>query len=351
MADISLTDEQKEQIRILYRENPDLTFIVQKLYTNDKLDARSREGRVIRNFLVDAGLKYRTQKTVETDEIDFNDQQKDFIINNASQMTSFNIARVLFPNENIISPLSKEVRAVIKFLRKNDPSKITKSESGIGVTYSSPKNIMEAVSKINQSTYLNIVFNKLKGQEKKNVEAYLRFINSPRFIQIINSYKDLEDRSLFESEFTRFTWDKPDLTSDEITLYINVCQDLVNNKRLLAHVEKLNQMFESTSEGELTIRLAESMKAKASEYDQVQKRIESIIKKLNGDRSERLKKIQSNTANILALVEAFQQEEERKRMLVLAKAQREKVKLEADRLESVDELKARILGISKYEVL
>ena len=33
---------------------------------------------------------------------------------------------------------------------------------------------------------------------------------------------------LFEHEFVRLTWDKPDLTADEINLYLNVCKEVIN---------------------------------------------------------------------------------------------------------------------------
>ena len=160
----------------------------------------------------------------------------------------------------------------------------------------------------------------------------------------------MKDRELFEAEFVRATWDKPDLTSDEINLYINVCVDYINLKNISSHIEKLNIMFnEVEDQQDMTVRLAEVLKSKTDEYDKCEKRMESLIKKLNGDRAERLKNRRQENATILSLVRNFQIEEERKRMIELAEMQKKLVEEEADRLDNMDSWKAKILGISKQD--
>jgi hypothetical protein len=77
--------------------------------------------------------------------------------------------------------------------------------------------------------------------------------------------------------------------------------------------------------------------------------MESLIKKLNGDRAERLKNRRQENATILSLVRNFQVEEERKRMIQLAEMQKKLVEEETVRLDDMDSWKARILGISKQE--
>lgn len=347
-----LTDDQKAAVHRIYGEDPNLISLTQKVFDNPELDGRSKEGRAIREYLVEQGLKYRTTKKDAPQELILLDHQKKFITQNCRTMTAFQMAKVLFPNENINTVLCKEVKTIVDYVRETEPDKIKASESALGIEYRPPITISEAVAIINIATTQEIFINKLSTHQKQCIQAYIRFINSPRLIQIINSYSDQSDRDLFQSEFTRFTWDKPDLNADDVSLYIGVCQDLVENKRLIRHKEKLNQMFENVEgNDELSVRLADTIKAKADEYDKVQKRIESALKKLNGDRAERLRSQGERTANFLALVEAFQEEEERKRLLLIAKAHREKIKLEADRLESLDDFKARILGVSKSEVL
>jgi hypothetical protein len=76
-----------------------------------------------------------------------------------------------------------------------------------------------------------------------------------------------------------------------------------------------------------------------------------LINKLNGDRAKRLEKKGDATINFLSIVEVFQSNEDRKKMVMMAEMQNRLVAEEIDRLESVDELKGRIFGISKYEIL
>ena len=108
---------------------------------------------------------------------------------------------------------------------------------------------------------------------------------------------------------------------------------------------------EAEDQQDLTVRLAELLKTKSEEYNQCEKRIESLTKDLNGSRQARLKARGEQTGSISALVEAFQEKEERDRMILMAEMQNKLIEEEADRLETMDEYKARVLGISKQELL
>ena len=98
-------------------------------------------------------------------------------------------------------------------------------------------------------------------------------------------------------------------------------------------------------------RLAEIIKAKSQEYHQCETRIENLTKKLQGDRSERMKKSQKENASFLSIVQLFQEEEERKNMIRIAEMQKIAVKEESKRLEGMAEWKARILGIGPEDVI
>lgn len=350
--ELVLTPEHQQRIVEIYASTPDLSILTKKVFGNNNLDGRSQEGRAIRRFLVEKGLKYKTTKKDPPVELELSEHQQAFINQNSRSMSAFEMAKMLFPEREIKTVLAKECRTILEYMRKELPKNIQNAESAIGLSYAPPKNIPSAVAVINKASLQELDCTKLSAAHRQAVAAYLKFVNSPRLIQIVTGYSDITDRDLFESEFTRFTWDKPDLTADDIALYISVCQDIVTNKRLVLHMNKLNAMFEETEQNQdLSIKLADTIKAKSDEYDKVQKRIESLLKKLSGDRAERMKKQASKSANFLSLVEAFQQEEERKRLLIIARSQRERIKAEADRLESLDEFKARIMGISKQEVL
>jgi len=117
-------------------------------------------------------------------------------------------------------------------------------------------------------------------------------------------------------------------------------------------MEKLNQMFDDVEDQtEMSVKLAEILKAKSAEYHQCEQRQESLIKKLNGDRSVRMKNQQDKFASILNLVQSFQEQEERQRMVEIAEKQKQLVNEEIDRIEDMDSWKARVLGLRKEDVL
>jgi Skp family chaperone for outer membrane proteins len=111
-------------------------------------------------------------------------------------------------------------------------------------------------------------------------------------------------------------------------------------------------MFESADDqDEMTVRLAEIIKAKSSEYHQCESRIENLTKKLQGDRGERMKNKQKENASFLSIVQLFQEEEERANMVRIAEMQKELIKEEAQKIEGMSAWKARVLGINIDDVL
>ena len=96
--------------------------------------------------------------------------------------------------------------------------------------------------------------------------------------------------------------------------------------------------------------LAELLKTKSDEYNQCEKRMESLINRLNGDRARRIQGQHEENASILSLVQLFQDENERQIMIKMAEMQKEAVAEEAANIESMPEWKARVLGISKGDV-
>ena len=172
--------------------------------------------------------------------------------------------------------------------------------------YMPPSSTDEAIQLVNLYLNTGLESSQLSSIEKKSLEKLVHFLQAPRFVNTINNYRDKEDRDLFEAEFVRATWEKPDLTTDEVNLYINVCIDYINLRNISRNIEKLNRMFnDADSQQEMTVRLAELLKTKSEEYDKCEKRMESLIKKLNGDRARRIESKQGQNANILSLVEKF----------------------------------------------
>lgn len=346
-TDISFTNEEAAKIRDLAKQFPDLNTITRKFFANEKLDGRSKQGIAIRSFLASNKISYKTSKYEKAADIQFTDSQKEFIIDQtAIGLSAVRIAELLFPDRRIVN-LGVEQRAVANFVRTANVEGQLESETAIGVKYLVPRSVERVVNKINQATGEKIDKEKLSRQHKMCIEKLTIHLANSRFQKIINCYTSQEDRDIFEEEFIRMTWDKPDLTADEVNLYMNVCKEIINLETTSRHLDKLNKMFEDTQEqNEMSIRLAEIIKAKSGEYHQCEGRVESLIKKLQGDRSGRINAKQKENASILAIVQLFQDEEERANMIKIAEMQKTLVREEAGKLESMVEWKARILGIS-----
>jgi hypothetical protein len=350
---MELTDEQKQKIEAEFEKNPDLKHITQVVFGNDSLDGRSKEGRCVRAFLITKSLDFTTTLAPKAEEVDLTSEQKQFLMGNNVErgMNALEVARLTFKDREI-QPLSQQHRTVMEYLRRYRPEIVDDNEMLTTDKWLSPKSLSKSIKKVNEWAGQNFDEVNMQTKQKKMCEKLLFYLKSPRFVHFINQYSTIADRDLFESEFVRTVWDKPDLTNDELNLYITVCTNYVRQKHIQQRIDKLNTMLNDTdNERDLTLRLTELIKATSEELNQCEKRIESLTKDLNGSRQARLKARGEQNGSIAALVEAFQEKEERERMILMAEMQNKLIEDEADRLESMDEYKARILGISKKEIL
>ncbi len=348
---MKLSKEQEEFITDNFHKIPDLIELTRAVFKDGTIDGRSKEGRAVRKYLADSQIKYKTTQKIPVKPIVLTDEQKQFITQYSEDgMSSLQIAQVIFPDKTIKN-LGIEQRTVHGYLKALQRQQREQSRE-ISSSYSPPESQEECINLVNIYSTQNLSIDSLKAIEKKSIESLYKFLRSPRFHQVISNYQKLDDQNLFEAEFVRATWDKPDLSADEINLYINVCVDYINLKNIGAHIEKLNRMFEDADEQQdMTVRLAELLKTKSEEYNQCEKRQESLINRLAGDRAKRVAQRQDQNASVLSLVESFQHEEGRALMVKMAEMQKIAVGEEASRFESMQEWKARILGISKTDIL
>ena len=348
-----LTEEQKAAIISCYKRTTDLNEIVQEVFKDTSIDGRSKQGRLVRAYMIQANLTFKTSKKLKQEGVEFTKEQKEFIVAQAtSGLSSLRIAEILYPDIEV-KPLSIQQRAVFAHINEINPDYSPSQDSNVGLgSYVGPKSTSRIIKKINDATGSELIEDKINRQHKICVDRLGINLNNSRFLVIVNNYTSKENRELFEQEFVRLTWDKPDLTSDELNLYMNVCKEIINLETISKHLNKLNDMFDvANDQEEMSVRLSEIIKAKSSEYHQCEGRIEALTKKLQGDRSERMKNKHKENASLLALVQYFQDEEERANMVKIAEMQKKLVREEAHKMEGMDAWKARILGISQEDVI
>jgi hypothetical protein len=349
---MNLTEEQKQYIKNNMSKISNLNELTQKCFRDNDLDGRTKEGRSVREYLIENNIDYKTTRRKPQDKIELSDSQKDFIIQQAEEgLSSLEIAKLIFPKKQV-KPLSNEQRTVLAHINEINPDFVPSQDYASVNDYVAPKSSSRVLKKINDATGLALEENKLNRQNQICVKRLQINLSNSRFLKIINNYLNKQDRELFEQEFIRLSWDKPDLTADELNLYLNVCKEVINLEVVSALLNKLNDMFDvNGDQTEVTLRLSDIIKTKSQEYHQCETRIENLTKKLQGDRAERMKKNQKDSASFLAIVQMFQEEEERKNMVHMAEMQKKLIKKEAERMEGMAEWKARILGISQDDAI
>lgn len=349
-----LSENQKSLILDNFGKGVTDVNLLTKLVTgNDKKDGRDIEGKAVRLFLAENGKRYKTKHNpVREDSPELSEENKKQIeLWMAEDKTTLEMAKAIFGAET--KKLSREWRAVFAFVQEVNPD-YRPDQAPLSTTkYYAPRELSRVVAYINQSVGISLDPEKISGKYKAYVEKLKCNMGSMRFARICDSYLNQKDRDLFIEEFVRLTWDKPDLTADELNLYMNVCKDIVNGEILTQHINVLNSMFSEMGDDptEFSVKFSEMLNSKTNEYQQNQKRVADTIKKLQGDRADRLKNLAKDETSFISLVQMAQEEEERKNMLRLAELQRAAITEEANRLESLDEFMCRIMGVSKEEVI
>ena len=356
MSNYVLSKQEKESGIELFKElDGDLNEAAKRLFDDPNEKGSTIRGRALRKFWVEKGFEYRTKVKKKSSKYFLQDSEKDFVHRHyCAEMTKREIAQLLWKDETNHRGFYESAKfiALSDFINKEFPNVTNLRDEITGDRYAPPKIMTTVIKKVNKVVFKEFEIGKISVSDKKCLEKVLTYLSAPRFIQVINAYPTKQNRELLESEFIRSTWDKPDLTSDELNLYINVCMDYINLKEIEQQKQKLNLMFDDTEgQNDLTMRLTEMLKTKSEEYNQCANRIDKMIAKLNGERAKRVANQHQRNASVLALVHLFQEEEERRLMIKMADMQKQSVEEEADKIEKMNEWKARVLGISRQEII
>jgi hypothetical protein len=356
MKEYVLKPEEKERSLQLFEElDGDLSDATKKLFDDENEKGSTVRGRALRKYWIEKGFSYKTKVKKRVVKHFLNDDEKSFVKQHYSaEMTKLEVGQLLWPKDAQSKgfPETDKFRALCEYISKEFRAAVNMRDDAAGEKYTPPQILSSAVKRLNKVASKEFDIQKMNLHDRKCVEKLITYVNAPRFVQVIGSYITRQSRDLFESEYIRSTWDKPDLTSDELNLYVNVCMDYVNIKEIEQQKQKLNLMFDDTEgQHDLTMRLTEMLKTKAEEYNQCVNRVDKMLAKLNGERAKRVANQVQRNASIISLVQLFQDEEERKLMIKMAEMQKKLVQREADRVEKMPEWKARVLGISKEDAI
>jgi hypothetical protein len=355
-----LTEEQ--QLKLLQEWNnrpdnpPSLAELVKLAFDRDDLDGRSKEGKAVKQFLASRQIKPKKSHEYEAKGlIELTLEHKEYISNNCHTMTGLEMAKVLFKNEALTN-LSQETRSVLEYM-KTIPTNVkfhnNENENIPTDEYRPPKSEERMIAKINRYILDGIDKNKLTHKHKKEINSLIGYMNTYRFCHQINLYDDEKDRELFESSFVRYTYDKSDLTQEEVDQYIVLSTEVVISSNIQQTINVLQTQIDMAiqEDGKIPMALVEASNTARKEYNDCVNRQQKLLNDLKVKRSERLSKQVKETASIINLVQMWKEEESRAKLLKMAEMRKHVIEKEIDRLSTMDEVKSKILGISKDEIL
>lgn len=315
-------------------------------------DGRSQQGRLVKAFLAEHGIKARSAADVgrRNTEVVLSTDIQDFVKENMKLgLGPHALAKLAFKNENL-TPLHGEVRAVGQFMNKilgNEPEKV-KEEA----YYNPPRNFDHTLARVRKYVQnCPVDKDKLTQRDRRFLNALQGFMNNTRFVQVCRTYDEECDRILFEDRFVNYTWDKPDITAEEIDAYINLALDVVDHRKICERINHMSAILLGQTDARMSMTLAEAVKNAESERNQNVARQEKARKSLIGNREKRIAQTQSAYASLSNLVEIWKEEDMREKLINLAIKQEELLKEEIDRFRSMDDVIALIAGISPEEIL
>jgi len=349
-----------QQILILKEWNsrsenpPSIPELIKLVFPNEpELDARSRQGRIIRNFLGEKGIKVELSKIHPRGLLELTPEQKEYINNNCGTMKSYEMAKVLFNNSQLLQT-STESRSIYAYVQTLDRVIFDKPEEAPAQDYNPPKTMDRICARINK--YIrgaNLDFKKLSPKQKKQGETLITYLHSYRFAHQMNIFNTENERLLFESSFIKYTYDKTDLSEEDLDQYILLCTEIVSDSNIQKTISLLqdeqNRVLEES--GKMSMTLVDAIKVARDDRNACVKKQQSLYESLTEERSKRLKDEIKDKASLLNLVNLWRNEESRREMIKLAEERKAKLKEEIQRLSTMDDLKCRIVGIGENEIL
>jgi len=161
-----------------------------------------------------------------------------------------------------------------------------------------------------------------------------------------------------EEEFVRGVYDKYDLNSEELNMYITLCLNYVIidqlTKSKLMLEDKINSVLSQDDDekgsGKLYMTWVDAASQKATELNQRQASAKGLAESLSDKRAIRLKSEAQANESLSKFVEQWRSEEGRARALRIAAIEDAKVDDEIERLETMDDYLASVWGVSPEEI-
>lgn len=343
-----LTPEQEQKAINAWNsmKEPSLPSIGKEVF-GPGFSITSQIGKKLKKFIASRNIK-----KLDAPALELTETQQIAVLQNVGRLSNpLDLAKFVFADREVLDG-SPELAAVQKYVLNIKGSLVKGMPGKESISYKAPKKPEEVIGKVNAATFGKLTKDLIDKDSnvKTNLTALVRFLNSFRFGLMYQSLNSDIERELFETTFVKYTFDKPDLTEEEVDQYLNLTVDIVFCLRIEKELEYVMAMRDSAAEDsegkKFSMSLVESMANLREERERNLKRQSQAITMLQGKRSSRIDtKIREN-ASILQIIGAWKQAEKRARMIKLAEEIKAKEKKELVRLDSIEAFKGELWGIN-----
>lgn len=333
----------------------DLKQLIFYTWSVEELDGRAKQGIALKKFLASRNASPIPAQVYikQTDITELGDEDKEFIKNHAIELNPLAIAKLRWPDMEGLGDL--RYRLTQTYYDSLPPECWNPKYAQATKDYTPPKTTVQAIARLRGYKICYWEEGKMSQFEKECLRKLIEFSNIPRFENDMSSIKNQKERDLVEAEFFRHIYDKPDLSSEDLSAYISACFTTLDIKRLREEEENARRMITEAVDDDgkpvFNHNLVEYAASIRTEVSSRQTRLETTFKNLNGGRAERMKNKGAQNVTLASLVEVWKDKTKRDKVNALAKKREERLKEEMAELESMDALKFEMWGANPIELL
>lgn len=350
-----LSSEEKDRIRVAWNKGLKKLSEIMEFVWGPGEKKNSLRAIALKEYLGNE-LNLKQAKEVKynkKDPIQLTEAHKEYIVSNAIRSKPLQLVRFLFGDEKL-TPFSMEYKAVREFYDSLDEKLKMPDERTDDTKYSPPRNDTQTIARINRYTEQNLVFEKISQRYKDYLTKTSRYCRVYRFIYEMNRLKTPEERDLMESDFIKCVWNKPDLSEEDLDMYITVAVWLVDIQRMKGELETLQKYSEEQMEeknGNINLALTTAHKELRTEIRHKEEKRNHILEKLTGARKDRM--LQGGGANLTltSFVELWREKEKRDKFIELAERRKDKLREELRDISTMEAAKFEIWGLAPEEML
>lgn len=197
---------------------------------------------------------------------------------------------------------------------------------------------------------------KLSSFQKKCIRVLKANMAGDKFCLTVNSFRVPIERQIFENEFIRSCFDRPDMIASDINTCMMLAGEYVREVQIREMMNLFDARTKSALEGDdkqgLSQSFAENLKAKTMELDKCQKNIKDLNKIIDGSYAKR-KEVESKFHESIAkYVNAVCEESNRNALINQKKAYETNIlKPEIDKIARTEQTIGEVHGIGIDEIL